>query len=218
MLPYLADLLRPSDSHTSHEVMMAREVLCSRIVDDVDAELERPLEVGRHHGVVEDNDGVLQRRDRATKEGKENYHQLVVDFVSGNRQGREEGRWMRCSRRLPLSFVQGLTSDSASSSLYGRPSHLPPLLHLTSNSSCGTIPPSLVADHHCKPKKTHGSTLPDEVNDGLDVCDLEHGVRGRFEEDHRDVVLSLYEERLESIGMSGIDVMNFLLIGTGRAE
>jgi hypothetical protein len=132
---------------------MAREVLCSRIVDDVDAELERPLEVGRHHGVVEDNDGVLQRRDRATKEGKENYHQLVVDFVSGNRQGREEGRWMRCSRRLPLSFVQGLTSDSASSSLYGRPSHLPPLLHLTSNSSCGTIPPSLVADHHCKPTR-----------------------------------------------------------------
>jgi hypothetical protein len=60
--------------------------------------------------------------------------------------------------------------------------------------------------------------LPDEVNDGLDVCDLEHGVRGRFEEDHRDVILSLYEERLESIGMSGIDVMNFLLIGTGRAE
>lgn len=43
---------------TSHEIVVAREVLCGRIVNNIDAEVKRSLEIRGHHGVVDDDQSI----------------------------------------------------------------------------------------------------------------------------------------------------------------
>lgn len=58
----LSGLLRSARDDTGHEVVVTAEELGSRVVRDVDAHVERSLQIRRHHRVVRDDQRVLETR------------------------------------------------------------------------------------------------------------------------------------------------------------
>lgn len=61
------DLVTFDGDDPGHDVVMPREVLGTRIVDDICTEVERSLKVGGHHGVVDHDEGF--RRSRVDQAG-----------------------------------------------------------------------------------------------------------------------------------------------------
>ena len=60
-MTHLDDNFSLDGNNTGHDIVVTAEILGSRVIDDVGAEVERSLEVWRHHGVVHDDQGVLSR-------------------------------------------------------------------------------------------------------------------------------------------------------------
>jgi hypothetical protein len=65
----LGDVLPVAAYNAGHEVVMATQVFCSRIVDDVGAMIEGALKVGTHHRVVDDDDSLGHKRMDEVRDG-----------------------------------------------------------------------------------------------------------------------------------------------------
>lgn len=57
-LSYLCNVVPVASDDTGHEVVMAGQVFCRTVVDDVCTMLEGPLQSGAHHSVVYDDEGI----------------------------------------------------------------------------------------------------------------------------------------------------------------
>jgi hypothetical protein len=58
-MAHLDDVFSLNGNDTSHDIMVTAEVLGSRVVNDIGAQVQRSLEVRRHHGVVNDDKSFL---------------------------------------------------------------------------------------------------------------------------------------------------------------
>jgi hypothetical protein len=58
-MTHLDDIFSLNRNNTSHDIVMTAEILGSRVVNNIGAEVQRSLEVRRHHGVVNDDKSFL---------------------------------------------------------------------------------------------------------------------------------------------------------------
>jgi hypothetical protein len=55
---YSGQIVTVASDHTSHEIVVATEILGGTIVDDVGTMLQRPLEIRTHHSIVYHDDRI----------------------------------------------------------------------------------------------------------------------------------------------------------------